>query len=190
MATGQLYYKVRFADDPNNPKSSNGITESNFFGKENNIVERAQANYFTKVGIQAPPGTKIVFNNSRTIMVGRTGVYEIEATINHMYIVRLVNYIHQTSNERTLKIQGIDAMQEAEKSWNTYLQGLTVPAIDASDTEWTEFDKAFVARQATYDAAYNNGLKTYLQGLNGIYEQDKTNPYVDVENIIIDYQYE
>ena len=190
MATGQLYYKVRFADDPNNPRSSAGITENNFFGKDNNIVQRAGVDHFTRVGIQAPPGTKIVFNGARTIMIGRTGVYEIEANINSMYIERLVNYVHKTDEERTLKTNGINAMKAAEQSWNTYLQAAVIPALDASDAEWQAFDAAFVARENTYSDAYSAGLKTYLQGLNGIYKQDQTKPYVDIDNVIIDYQYE
>lgn len=191
MAVGQLYYKVRFADDPNTPRSSSGITEDNFFGKNNNIVKRAgDIDHFTKVGIQAPPGTKVIFNQTRTIMIGRTGIYEIEANIEHMYIERLVNYDHKIAEERELKRQGIEEMKAAETAWNTYLSSATPPAIDASAAAWTAFDEAFTTQENIYNTNFSAGLAKYYQGLNGRYERNPIKPYVDIENIIIDYQYE
>lgn len=35
-----------------------------------------------KLGIQAIPGTKFIINDSVTIEIGKTGIYELENTIN------------------------------------------------------------------------------------------------------------
>jgi hypothetical protein len=32
----------------------------------------------TKLGIQAPPGTKFTINNDKNLIMGRTGVYELD----------------------------------------------------------------------------------------------------------------
>ena len=33
---------------------------------------------FLKLGIQAPPGTKVKLNSNKIIMIGRTGTYELD----------------------------------------------------------------------------------------------------------------
>ena len=58
-------------------------------------------NNVKKIGIQAPPGTKFTFNKATTqdtgewIMVGRTGIYELndDIVINYLRFQRPQNYI-------------------------------------------------------------------------------------------------
>lgn len=189
MATGQLYYNVRMADG--SLKSSDGVTESNFFGS--NIVSLANVSRFTRIGIQAPPGTKVVLNQTRTIMIGRTGIYELEANITSLVVIRLVNYNHLTDEENADKRAGLLAMIAAENTWHEYLMGLTIPN---EGEPWTIDDDALVDAERAYQTTYQGNTDPvtahalYMTGYNGIYEQDADKPYVDVENVIIDYQYE
>lgn len=188
MATGQLYYQVRMSDG--SLQNSSGVTEDNFFGKDNNLVSLVGATRFTKLGVQAPPGTKIVLNNTRTIMIGRTGIYEIEAEITNMYIIRLVNYVAKTNEEIDAKRTGLKAMISAVDTWYEYLHSIEGQIPEEGDYNWTINDDNVVDNEKTYQANYDTALGMYMTGYNGIYEKSKTKPYVDVENIIIDFQYE
>ena len=188
MATGQLYYRVRMSDG--SLQSSSGVTDDNFFGKDNNLVSLAGATRFTKLGVQAPPGTKIVLNNTRTIMIGRTGIYEIEAEITNMYIIRLVNYVAKTEEEIDSKREGLIGMISAVDTWYNYLHSIEGQIPPEGDYNWTINDDVVVDTEKTYETNYQAALDTYMTGYNGIYEQSTEKPFVDVENIIIDYQYE
>ena len=63
-----------------------------------NLVEIYASKQFSKVGIQAPPGTKLVMNTNKNIMIGRTGVYELDEdiAITGLYFLRPKNYILDT----------------------------------------------------------------------------------------------
>ena len=64
MATvGQVYYNVIDHDSGGILAPMTGI---NIF---QNIVSAYGANQFTKLGIQAPPGTRVVLNDNKTIVL-------------------------------------------------------------------------------------------------------------------------
>lgn len=199
MATGQLYYNVRFADGTHGSgefPDHTQITEENFFYKDeehkNDLV--AALGYgvsLTRVGIQAPPGTQIIFNEDHPITIGRTGIYEIEAEIKNMYIIRVANYIHKEQQERTDKNAGANDMKDAvQRYWENFFSLHPIPTVEASTEVWNTFDASFKVARNEFDELYSTGLGQYLTGLNGEYEIDSQKPYVDVENLIIDYQYD
>jgi hypothetical protein len=47
------------------------------------------------VGIQAPSGTKVVLNEDKTILIGRTGIYELDEdiSITSLYFIKPKVYI-------------------------------------------------------------------------------------------------
>lgn len=90
-AIGQIYYRVVDTSSTGDGKHyiSSGIDIYN------DIVSASSAKQFTKVGIQAPPGAQVVMNASKTIMIGRTGIYELDEdiVITSMKFVRPTVYI-------------------------------------------------------------------------------------------------
>ena len=64
---GQVYYRV-FNNITNEYDSSTNV----FFGV--NLVEGKQ---IVKLGIQAPAGTVVVLNDNKNIVIGRSGIYEL-----------------------------------------------------------------------------------------------------------------
>ena len=83
---GQVYYNV--IDNNSGSYVSSG---QNIFS---DIIAQVGASQFNKVGVQAPAGTKIVMIESKTIMVGRTGIYELDddIAITNMYFIRPRKY--------------------------------------------------------------------------------------------------
>ena len=67
---GQVYYNV--LDTSSGEYISSGI---DIFS---NIITAYGATEVTKVGIQATSGTRVVMNETRTIMIGRTAIYDLD----------------------------------------------------------------------------------------------------------------
>ena len=70
---GQIYYNVI-----DNNSGSYASSKEDIY---TDLVAQVGASQFNKVGVQAPPGTKMVMNESKQIMVGRTGIYELDEDI-------------------------------------------------------------------------------------------------------------
>ena len=79
------------------------------------IVKASSAKQFTKVGIQAPPGAQVVMNESKTIMIGRTGIYELDEdiAITSMRFVRPTIYIKDDEESESKKQEGEKIIKEA-----------------------------------------------------------------------------
>lgn len=106
---GQIYYNV--IDNNSGSYVSSG---QNIFS---DIVVQVGASQFNKVGVQAPAGTKIVMNESKTIMVGRTGIYELDddIAITNMYFIRPRKYEKDEEASQQAIEQGTAGMQAADK---------------------------------------------------------------------------
>lgn len=89
---GQLYYNVIV----------NGANESNIEDiKAKNIIE---GKIITKLGIQAPAGTRAYINN-KTILIGRTGIYELDDDI----LINSISFVDYTNNAQMNEdIENID----------------------------------------------------------------------------------
>lgn len=189
MATvGQVYYNV--IDNNSGSPISSGV---DIFS---DIVKAYNAKSFTKLGVQAPSGTQMVMNNNKTIMVGRTGIYELDEdiSITSMYFVRPRLYVKDEELSQTTKEEGEAGMQAAEAKRQKALDSLNkeYAGKEQDDNYWAAYNQI----QSTYIEEYKIALNKYNQGSNGIYTlPDPNNPdssanYKDLENIIVDFIYE
>lgn len=167
-----------------------------------NLVKRYPSQNFIKLGVQAPPGTRFVLNGSRTIMVGRTGTYELDSDIivTDMRFIRPLNYIPdlKASSEALRKGQeGMLAAEEKrskalneldnkfpEKTIKLYWKDLDSPTglngkldkaiLKASNPEEIEYWEQYNQIQEVYLKEYYEALGQYNMGLNGIYRLPNT----------------
>lgn len=196
MATvGQIYYNVIDNNSGSYIKSGEDIFTD--------IVNQIGASQFNKVGIQASPGTQIVMNNAKTIMVGRTGIYELDddIAITAMYFVRPRKYEKDEEASAEAIEQGVARMQAAEDARERALEQFYVdnPVIPDRETDpegYQAYWDAYNNIQMTYIAAYQEALNLYNSGINGIYvlpnpgNVNAPENYQDLYNVIIDFIYE
>ena len=196
MATvGQIYYNVIDNNSGSYIKSGEDIFTD--------IVNQIGASQFNKVGIQASPGTQIVMNNAKTIMVGRTGIYELDddIAITAMYFVRPRKYEKDEEASAEAIEQGVAGMQAAEDVREQALEQFYVdnPVIPDRETDpegYQAYWDAYNNIQMTYIAAYQEALNLYNSGINGIYvlpnpgDVNAPENYQDLYNVIIDFIYE
>lgn len=196
MATvGQIYYNVIDNNSGSYIKSGEDIFTD--------IVNQIGASQFNKVGIQASPGTQIVMNNAKTIMVGRTGIYELDddIAITAMYFVRPRKYEKDEEASAEAIEQGVAGMQAAEDARERaleqfYLDNPVIPDRETDPEGYQAYWDAYNNIQMTYIAAYQEALNLYNSGINGIYvlpnpgDVNAPENYQDLYNVIIDFIYE
>lgn len=196
MATvGQVYYNI--LDNNSGTYISSGI---DIF---NNIVTAYNARQFNKLGIQAPPGTQVVMNSAKTIMVGRTGMYELDDNINitNLYFVRPRKYIKDEEASADALSRGTQGMMTANTSRETalaefYKNNPNEPDQTTDPDAYKAYWDAYNSIQQNYIVAYQEALNLYNQGSNGIYVLPNSSNinaeenYQDLYNIIVDFIYE
>lgn len=191
---GQIYYNV--IDNNSGSYVSSG---QNIFS---DIVAQVGASQFNKVGVQAPAGTKIVMNESKTIMVGRTGIYELDddIAITNMYFIRPRKYEKDEEASQQAIEQGTEGMQAADKKRaddleQFYKENPVMPDPDTDPEGYRAYWDSYNNIQTTYIEAYQTALSLYNQGVNGIYvlpnpdNIDAPENYQDLYNVIIDFIY-
>lgn len=191
---GQVYYNV--IDNNNGSYVSSG---QNIFS---DIIAQVGASQFNKVGVQAPAGTKIVMNESKTIMVGRTGIYELDddIAITNMYFIRPRKYEKDEEASQQAIEQGTEGMQAADKKRaddleQFYKENPVMPDPDTDPEGYRAYWDSYNNIQTTYIEAYQTALSLYNQGVNGIYvlpnpdNIDAPENYQDLYNVIIDFIY-
>lgn len=186
-AIGQIYYRVVDTSSTGDGKHyiSSGIDIYN------DIVSASSAKQFTKVGIQAPPGAQVVMNASKTIMIGRTGIYELDEdiVITSMKFVRPTVYIKDEKESESKKQEGEKIIKEAKAALEAAIAALgeepTDPTSDAYKTYWNGYNEA----NETYITAFQKGSAILNQGLNGVYKEDKT-IIGELDNVIVDFIYD
>lgn len=186
-AIGQIYYRVVDTSSTGDGKHyiSSGIDIYN------DIVSASSAKQFTKVGIQAPPGAQVVMNASKTIMIGRTGIYELDEdiVITSMKFVRPIVYIKDEEESESKKQEGEKIIKEAKAALEAAIAALgkepTDPTSDAYKTYWNGYNEA----NETYIIAFQKGSTILNQGLNGVYKEDKT-AISELDNVIVDFIYD
>lgn len=191
---GQVYYNV--IDNNSGSYVSSG---QNIFS---DIIAQVGASQFNKVGVQAPAGTKIVMNESKTIMVGRTGIYELDddIAITNMYFIRPRKYEKDEEASQQAIEQGTEGMQAADKKRANdleqfYKENPVMPDPDTDPEGYRAYWDSYNNIQTTYIEAYQVALSLYNQGINGIYvlpnpdNIDAPENYQDLYNVIIDFIY-
>lgn len=186
-AIGQIYYRVVDTSSTGDGKHyiSSGIDIYS------DIVSASSAKQFTKVGIQAPPGAQVVMNASKTIMIGRTGIYELDEdiVITSMKFVRPTVYVKDEEESESKKQEGEKIIKEAKAALEAAIAALgeepTDPTSDAYKTYWNGYNEA----NETYIAVFQKGSAILNQGLNGVYKEDKT-VIGELDNVIVDFIYD
>lgn len=190
----QVYYNV--IDNNSGSYVSSG---QNIFS---DIIAQVGASQFNKVGVQAPAGTKIVMNESKTIMVGRTGIYELDddIAITNMYFIRPRKYEKDEEASQQAIEQGTEGMQAADKKRaddleQFYKENPVMPDPDTDPEGYRAYWDSYNNIQTIYIEAYQTALSLYNQGVNGIYvlpnpdNIDAPENYQDLYNVIIDFIY-
>lgn len=159
-----------------------------------NLVSYYGGSGFQKLGIQAPSGTKVILNTNKTILIGRTGIYELDddITVTSIKFVRPKKYVKDESATKTALESGIEGFTKAEADRDAALEDLRLREPNMTETAyWTEYTSI----QVTYDEAYQEALGLFNTGLNGVYTLPNTEDisaeenYQDLYNIIIDFIY-
>lgn len=148
------------------------------------VVSLYNSKQFSKLGVQAPPGTRLVLNETKEILIGQNGIYELDdnIVITQLYFVQPMNYILDETASNEMLAQGKAAILAAENKRQAALD-----AIDPNTTE--DYYTQYQAIQDAYEIEYNEALKKYNAGINGIYQVNKDNPYKELYNIIVDFLY-
>ncbi len=199
MATvGQIYYNVLDYGTSNLPLSS-GVDIFDDKSAKGIVGSVPGANYFIKIGIQARPGTIVVIND-KTIMIGASGIYELDddIKIERMYFKRPIKYQRDLAASNEAIIEGAKAIQRAVDRENNDLKVLgsapnpsTAP-IETVKQYWSGFSDV----QTDFQASYNIALAQFNRGKNGIYtlphpeNPDHPDNFDDLYNVIIDFIYE
>lgn len=173
---GQTYYRIPgdYTSSSDSLSYLSNISESDLY---TDVVAAIGASQLTKVGVQAPPGTQMVLNQIKSIMIGRTGIYELDEdiAITELYFIRPKTYTIDTTNTEKNQATGLDNMQDAKTKYEEKLA-----TLDPEDeTYYSQLNDAI----ATYEAAYSAGYALYIK-------TEYTATEGDLENVIIDYIYE
>ena len=190
----------------NNTLNTESIVEDEKTYKENQIQifdSNILENYSNvkKIGIQAPPGTKFTFkkkvsgeeesvNFNDYIMIGRTGVYELNDNIEIKYLkfIRPQKYEINEEASSQLQAQGLAIMKSARDTFFDAINKLSNESIQAPDKSavgddyWDKYNQI----HQEYVKNYGIGMGLYIKGKSGVYETGTTS---DLYNVIIDFTY-
>lgn len=161
----------------------------------NDLVKLFNASSFLKLGIQAPPGTKVKLNSNKLIMIGRTGVYELDEDIKitGLQFERPKKYIVDTAATQQALNEGISGFEKAENDRRTALLALDnkYNEIDKDEEYWAQYTKI----QDEYSEQYQEAQSKYIAGINGIYVLPNTSDpnadenFEELYNVIVDFLY-
>lgn len=172
--TGSLIYS-------SNGESAYESSKVNIYAPSNLVPSGTR---FMKIGIQAPPGTKVVLNTDKIILIGQSGIYELDEdiAITSMYFIQpQIYYLNETASNQKVE-DGKSIMREAEKNRQDVMEDLSIMPLTEEDEQWQDYINA----QNTFNEEYYKGLALYREGKAGVYELDP-NKKGDLYNIIIDY---
>lgn len=200
MATiGQIVYNL---EDQNNPgmylstsEDGSNINSHDRYttpqdGKRN-IFESVFGDndvILSKLGIQAPPGTRFILNG-KNIMIGTSGLYELDEESlpeikknNFKFIAPVLYELDQTLTQELLN-SSIEALNtlEAER-----IEAISEIKPDENGNLATEDYEAYLTLNQDFIEKYNEAQVNYLYALSGVYVKVK-NPNTTLYNIIIDY---
>lgn len=196
MATvGQVYYNVIDKNSGSCLSSGPNIFKE---GTPGELVKRYGANQFNKVGIQAKPGTIVVLNDTKTIMIGQTGVYELDddIVITSLYFNRPPKYTKDIEQSNAAIDEGIAKIKAAEEKQQKALAALGPEPSKTNEAAFKSYWDRYNTIQTTFIKEYNEGLNLFQTGNNGIYRLPNPDNiqapenYDDLYDVIIDFIYE
>lgn len=196
MATiGQIYYNVIDKNTGTCLSSGPSIFQENTPGE---IVTRYGATQFTKVGIQAKPGTIVVMNDMKTIMIGQSGIYELDGdiTITSLYFKRPPKYTKDVDSSNAAIDEGIAKIKAAEEKQSKALAALGPEPNKTDEIAFKSYWDRYNTIQTTFIQEYSEGLNLFQTGNNGIYRLPNPDNiqapenYDDLYDVIIDFIYE
>lgn len=192
---GQICYNV------NGIANSANITEDKLFAGiigDDDPKLIPSSNKIIKLGVQAEPGTKFAIktaqnsDNETVIVVGRSGIYELDERIP-VYQLRIIPTYRYLKDE--------DGTKKAQQAAVNAFKDLGINGYDddnnpeTEEPTWDE-DKinAWVTKYQSNTQKFNEGYIKYLQGLNGVYviatDENNDKIHEPIHNLIIDYVYE
>lgn len=208
-SVGQVYYNVL---DKNNGNRISNITSKNLFEGGGNVVSAVSASRFTKIGIQAKPGTMVVMNESKEIMIGQSGIYELDEgiAVTSLYFIKPKKYQLDEEGSAKAIADGAEAIRKAEeakaKSLIVEVDGDILVLVNGSwisepdrETEpelFAQFWDIYNSAQNTFKEEYESAYNTYQTGVNGIYtlpnpgNLESAENYDDLYDVIIDFIWE
>ena len=158
------------------------------------LVQAYKLGGITKIGIQAPPGTKFVLNaltgNSEDYLImGRNGVYELdedEIVIKYLRFEKPKKYILDEKTTNNYKTSGVTSISEAEQTRIVEMKKLfpNDDEIKITKDNIEQYNKI----QNDYYIDYLAGYEQYLTGVTGVYMDSGETE--ELYNIIIDFVYD
>lgn len=176
-----------------NEGASSSYSKVNLYGLNGYILVGDNSSLgipkMTKIGVQAPPGTRFIINGDKEIMMGRTGVYELDEDfeVTQLVFVRPKKYVLDENNTNFALNNGIEALSTAKKNFEEAVSKITAEP-DTADY-WKEYNSCYI----DYMREYQNAYAQFLQGVNGIYklpnseDPNSDENFEELENIIIDF---
>lgn len=200
--SGGILYTDKKSKQPMLDTINSGFEKVNIY---EDIFSQIGVTKVTKIGIQAPPGTRFQLNTKAIetkddedsqpvqtdIMVGRTGVYEIEVPnmkITTLFFSRPQRYVLDIDKTNKSIDNGMRLMREAKNEFEKFLDQFeelfdAAQESDSNNVFWQEYEK----EHDKYVNAYEAGRAIYIKGQAGEYI---TAGPSDLKNIIIDFTYE
>ena len=201
----QLYYRLEdFRTEERYQTSKIGKDAS---GKDiyldiyNDIISQFKKGNFNKLGIQAPPGTKFYINSSTSpIMVGRTGIYELDESINVISLKFEAPKNYELNEGKTQEhlVEGINQTKAAKNFYDTYmakiagLSGNTDSQGNYTSQYWKDYNVIYQGGtlsngeniEVGYSAQMEGAYNSMIQGINGVYDEKGVK---EINNVIIDF---
>lgn len=195
----QLYYRLEdFRTEERYQTSSIGGTRLDIY---NDIVSQFKKGNFNKLGIQAPPGTKFYINSSTSpIMIGRTGIYELDEDINvsSLKFEAPKNYELNEGKTQEHLVEGINQTKAAKTFYDNYMTKIAgLPGNKDSQGNytaqyWKDYNVIYKGGtlsnneniETGYSAQMEGAYSSMIQGINGVYDVKGVK---EINNVIIDF---
>lgn len=194
----QLYYRLEdFRTEERYQTSLIGDTRLDIY---NDIVSQFKKGNFNKLGIQAPPGTKFYINSSTSpIMIGRTGIYELDEDINvsSLKFEAPKNYELNESKTQEHLVEGINQTKAAKAFYDNYMTKIAgLPGNKDSQgytaQYWKDYNVIYKGGtlsnneniETGYSAQMEGAYSSMIQGINGVYDVKGVK---EINNVIIDF---
>ena len=194
---GQIVYDLNGQYSHNKETLDNNLFGNGIIGVPDLIPT---GNVITKLGVQASPGTQLKINcvnaasPGMSIIVGRSGIYELDERINVHQLSIIRTPLYQLDVEQTQQAQADSIINLA--NFVDMVESNPLPSTwdEKAMTDWIGLIQTNSGDNITQAMEYYyNGYIKFLQGKHGIYEPVMINnipAYEPVKNLIIDYIYE
>ena len=218
---GQICYRIHTVDYSTTPPTAviktigldSATAYDSMFGY-NGYTLIPEGQLFTKLGVQATPGTRMIVNGQKEIMVGRTGIFEIDdVTITELKFIPVKQYVYDAEQSQKLIDQGWAIMmaahygvddervdqtklpQEGDDNWDEWAEYTDYEGFDdlVADLDPTaaDYQEQYVAYAETYEEIFTMGYDIYQSGINGVYvpktNEDGSEVNADLTDVIIDF---